>query len=69
MSLVAAFTLTLVAQVVYVVVSTLFGQETLGEPNVVAKIVMPAVWNLVLAYPVFWILRYAYAPRDRSWAS
>ena len=68
-SLVAAFTLTLVAQVVYVVLSTLFGQETLGQPNVVAKIVVPAVWNLVLAYPVFWILRYAYAPRDRSWAS
>lgn len=68
-SLIAAFTLTLLAQLVYVFLGTLFGQETLGEPNVVAKIVIPAVWNLVLAYPVFWILRFAYAPRDRSWAS
>ncbi|MFO7699257.1 MAG: rod shape-determining protein MreD, partial [Acidimicrobiia bacterium] len=68
MSLVAAFVLTVFGGLVYVFLGTLFGQETVGEPNVVAKIVLPAVWNLVLAYPVFWALRYAFAPRDRKWA-
>ncbi len=69
MSLVAAFVLTIFGGLVYVFLGTLFGQETVGEPNLVAKIVLPAVWNLILAYPVFWALRYAFAPRDRKWAS
>lgn len=69
MSLLFAFVLTLVGQLVYVFLGTLFGQETAGEPSVVAKIVLPAVWNLILAYPVFWVLRYAFQPRDRSWVS
>ena len=68
-SIVAAFVLTVLGQVVYVLLGTLFGQGTLGEPNVVAKILLPAVWNAVLAYPVFWLLRVAFRPRDRSWAT
>ena len=69
LSLVFAFALTLAGQLVYVFLGTLFGQETAGEPQVVSKIVLPAVWNLILAYPVFWLLRYAFQPRDRSWAT
>ena len=68
-SIVAAFVLTVLGQVVYVLLGTLFGQGTLGEPNVVAKILLPAVWNAILAYPVFWLLRVAFRPRDRSWAT
>lgn len=68
-SLVAAFSLTLLGQLVYVFLGTLFGQGTVSQPGVVSKIVLPAVWNLVLAYPVFWVMRMVYAPRDRSWAA
>lgn len=68
-SLVAAFSLTLLGQLVYVFLGTLFGQGTVSQPGVVSKIVLPAVWNLVLAYPVFWVMRVVYAPRDRSWAA
>lgn len=68
-SLVAAFVLTLLGQLVYAFLGTLFGQGTLTQPGVVSKIVLPAVWNLLLAYPVFWMMRVLYAPRDRSWAA
>lgn len=68
MTFVAVVVITLMAQAVYAVLGTLFGQETIAEPNVVSKIVLPAVWNLVLAYPTFWVLRFAFQPRDRSWA-
>ena len=68
LSLVVTFVLTLAAQLVYVFLGTLFGQETASEPGLVSKIVLPAVWNVLLAYPVFWILRIAFRPRDRSWA-
>lgn len=61
--------LTLVGQLVYVVLGTLFGQEIAGEPNVVSKILLPAIWNLVLAYPAFWLTRVVFRPRDRSWAA
>ena len=66
LSLLAAFVLTLVGQLVYVILGTLFGQETAGEPNVVSKIFLPAIWNVILAYPVFWLMRVVFRPRDRS---
>ena len=69
LSLVAAFALTLLGQLVYVFLGTLFGQGTISQPGIVSKIVLPAVWNLVLAYPVFWLIRTVFAPRDRSWAT
>lgn len=69
LTLVAAFTLTLIGQLVYVFLGTLFGQGTITQPGVVSKIILPAVWNLVLAYPVFWVVRTVFAPRDRSWAT
>ena len=65
----ATFALTVLGQLVYVLLGTLFGQGTLGEPNVISKILLPAVWNAILAYPVFWLLRVAFRPRDRSWAT
>jgi rod shape-determining protein MreD len=69
MSLVVAFSLTLLGQLVYVFLGTLFGQETAAEPGLAAKIILPAVWNLILAYPVFWVFRLVFQPRDRSWAA
>ena len=68
LSLLAAFVLTLIGQLVYVILGTLFGQETAGEPNVVSKIFLPAIWNVILAYPVFWLVRAVFRPRDRSFA-
>lgn len=68
-SLAAAFALTLLGQLVYVFLGTLFGQGTISQPGVVSKIVLPAVWNLILAYPVFWVIRTVSSPRDRSWAA
>ncbi len=69
LSLVAAFAITLLGQVVYVFLGTLFGQGTISQSGVVPKIVLPAIWNVVLAYPVFWVVRYVFAPRDRSWVT
>lgn len=69
LSLAFTFALTLLGQVVYAVLGTLFGQGTLAEPNVLSKLLLPAIWNVVLAYPVFWLLRVAFRPRDRSWAA
>jgi rod shape-determining protein MreD len=69
LSIVFTFVLTLGGQLVYVFLGTLFGQETAAEPDLLAKIVLPAVWNAVLAYPVFWGLRVAFRPRDRSWTA
>ncbi|MGI9584522.1 MAG: rod shape-determining protein MreD [Acidimicrobiia bacterium] len=64
----AVFGLTVLGQVIYVLVGTLFGQGTLGEPQLVQKIVLPAVWNLVLAYPVWWLLKISFRTREKSWA-
>jgi len=69
LSIVFTFALTLGGQLVYVFLGTLFGQETAAEPDLVPKIILPAVWNALLAYPVFWILRVAFRPRDRSWTA
>lgn len=69
MSLVVVFALTILAQVLYVLLGTLFGQETISEPSLASKILLPAVWNVILAYPTFWLLRFAFQPRDRSWAA
>lgn len=69
LSLVAAGLLTLVGQVVYVFLGTLFGQGTISQPGVVSKMLLPALWNVVLAYPVFWVIRFVLASRDRSWAA
>lgn len=69
LSLLAVFALTALGQAIYVLLGTLFGQETATEPNVAAKIFLPALWNLVLAYPVLWIVRVVFKTRDRSWAA
>lgn len=68
MSIVVAFGLTVFSQVLYVLLGTLFGQETISEPSLLKKILLPAVWNVILAYPTFWLLRFAFQPRDRKWA-
>ena len=69
LSLAAVFVLTVLGQSIYVVLGTLFGQETATEPNVASKILLPALWNVILAYPVLWLARVAFRTRDRSWVA
>jgi rod shape-determining protein MreD len=63
------FTLTLVGQLMFVTLGTLFGQEVAADTSVVAKVILPAVWNLVLAVPVVWGLALVFNQRDRRWAT
>ncbi|KAA3640887.1 MAG: rod shape-determining protein MreD [Armatimonadetes bacterium] len=63
------FSLTLLGQVVFVVIGTLFGQNLLSDDSLAAKIILPAVWNLVLAVPVLWGLSELFKRRERGWAT
>jgi rod shape-determining protein MreD len=62
------FGLTVASQFLYVLLGTLFGQGTISEPNVLWKIVLPGVWNVILAIPVFWLLGKAFGTQRQSWA-
>lgn len=62
------FALTLIGQVLFVFAGTLFGQKTIEDPEVLRKLFLPALYNLILAPPVFWGIRAALRPRERSWA-
>jgi hypothetical protein len=52
-----------------VILSTLFGQNLVGDTSLAAKIVLPAVWNLLLAYPVFWLFGTIFKPVNQGWAT
>lgn len=64
-----AFSLTLAGQLIFVTVATLFGQDVVSDISLVAKVILPAVWNLVLAVPVVWGLAAIFNQRDRRWAT
>ncbi|MCL1599864.1 MAG: rod shape-determining protein MreD [Actinomycetia bacterium] len=65
----AVVALTILGQVVYIVLGTLFGQNTIAEPQIVSKILLPGLWNLVLMYPVLIGLKLAFKPMERGWAA
>jgi rod shape-determining protein MreD len=65
---VIVFSLTAAAQMIFVLMSTIFGQNTIAEPQVLQKIFLPAVWNLALAYPMMWFLKRVFKPAQRGWA-
>lgn len=60
--------LTVGGQVLFVLLGTLFGQETISEPELVRKVLLPGAWNLVLTLPVFWILGRAFRSKPGQWA-
>ncbi|MEN8238028.1 MAG: rod shape-determining protein MreD [Actinomycetota bacterium] len=62
------FGLTVAGQIVFVLMSTIFGQNTIAEPQLLQKIFLPAVWNLALAYPTMWLLKLVFKPTERGWA-
>ena len=63
------FSLTLLGQVVFVLLGTFFGQDLVSDSSLVAKIVLPPVWNLVLGIPVLFILAKVFKQRERGWAT
>ena len=65
---VTVFSLTAAGQMIFVLMSTIFGQNTIAEPQVLQKIFLPAVWNLALAYPAMWLLKRLFKPTERGWA-
>ena len=62
------FALTLLGQVLFVFVGTLFGQKTIEDPQIVRKLLLPAIYNVILAAPVLWGIRALLRPSQRSWA-
>jgi rod shape-determining protein MreD len=63
------FSLTLLGQMVFVLLGTLFGQDLVSDSSLVAKILLPPVWNLVLGIPVLLILAMVFKQRERGWAT
>lgn len=63
------FGLTVLSQFLFVLLGTLFGQETITAPGVVSKVVLPGIWNLILAVPVFWVVGKAFISRQGEWAT
>lgn len=62
------FGLTVASQMIFVLLSTIFGQNTIAEPQLLQKILLPALWNLALAYPTMWLLKLVFKPAERRWA-
>ena len=69
LSLTLIFGLTVLGQVLFVVLGTLFGQNLLSDSSLIAKILLPAVWNLLLAVPVLLLLENVFKRRDKGWAT
>ncbi|NHZ70664.1 MAG: rod shape-determining protein MreD [Proteobacteria bacterium] len=63
------FALTILGQVMFILLSTLFGQNTIAEPQLASKILLPAVWNVILAFPLIWLFKIVFKPSDRVWAT
>jgi rod shape-determining protein MreD len=64
----AVLGLTVLSQFLFVLLGTLFGQDTINEQGVFWKVLLPGLWNLILAVPVFWVLGKAFRTRQSGWA-
>lgn len=67
--LAGVFGLTFIGLFTYAVLGTLFGQGIISRPGVVWDLIVPALYNVILAYPVFWVAKAAIRPQDRTWVS
>jgi rod shape-determining protein MreD len=65
---VVVFGLTVAGQMIFVLMSTIFGQNTIAEPQLLQKIFLPAVWNVAFAWPTMWLLKFVFKPSERGWA-
>ena len=66
--LLGVFGLTFIGQFTYAILGTLFGQGIINRPGLFAHLLVPALYNVVLAYPVFWLMKIAVRPPERTWA-
>lgn len=67
--LAGVFGLTFIGQSTYAVLGTLFGQGIIGRPGLVWDLIVPSIYNVVLAYPVFWLTRAGVRPKERTWVT
>jgi rod shape-determining protein MreD len=67
--LAGVFGLTFIGQFTYAVLGTLFGQGIIGRPGLVWDLLVPSLYNVILAYPVFWLTKAAVRPKERAWAA
>lgn len=61
--------LTVIGQLTYAVLGTLFGQGIINRPGFIGDLLVPALYNVILAYPVFWIVKITVRPPERTWAA
>ena len=62
------FALTFAGQLLYAIVGTLFGQGTINRPDLWKHFLFPALWNVVLAAPIFWVSTLTMRRDERRWA-
>lgn len=65
---VGIFSLTVLGQLLYAVVGTLFGHSIITQPEVWKHLLLPAVWNVILAAPIFWVSNVTMRRGERGWA-
>jgi len=67
--LLGVFGLTVIGQFTYAILGTLFGQGIINRPGFIGDLLVPALYNVILAYPVFWLVKVTVRPPERSWAA
>ena len=68
MVILGVFALTVIGQFTYAILGTLFGQGIINRPGFIGDLLVPALYNVILAYPVFWLVKLAVRPPERTWA-
>jgi rod shape-determining protein MreD len=64
--LIGVFGLSILGLVAYAILGTLFGQTIITRPGVVWQLTIPAVFNVILTFPAFWIVKITVRPEERS---
>ena len=68
MAILGVFALTVIGQFTYAILGTLFGQGIINRSGFIGDLLVPALYNVILAYPVFWLVKLAVRPPERTWA-
>jgi len=63
---VGVFGLTVIGLIAYMILGTLFGLGIIGRPGVIWHLLGPAIYNVILAFPVFWLVKISLRPQERS---
>ena len=67
--LLGVFGLTVIGQFTYAILGTLFGQGIINRPGFIGDLLVPALYNVILAYPVFWLVKVTVRPPEKSWTA